>query len=277
MTSTKALFKQMFLQKRRYANLVLLIQTFAVIFMLLMGIIFNRNNPINTLSSGFAGNENIWSTILGLGAITTFFADITFLGLMCWQNEKINLSQTWQLIPTSSSKIWLANILSSLVGCFYVGVIQVVIGLIVLIIDGYSSNINPFGGKFTLDNSDIVGFAEEILVLVGLCLIIFAFVSFTNLLTRAITDQLPIKNVAAIKLIVMAVLVIIGIVIAARINDQVTMMYYNHVLTKTGEFAKVSIDTIGVTALEYWIGSILLGIIDCLLIQNIVEPKIVNR
>ena len=34
MTSTKALFKQMFLQKRRYANLVLLIQTFAVAFML---------------------------------------------------------------------------------------------------------------------------------------------------------------------------------------------------------------------------------------------------
>lgn len=276
MTSTKALFKQMFFQKQRYANLVLLIQTFAVIFMLLMGIIFNRNNPINTLSSGFAGNDNIWSTILGLGAITTFFADITFLGLMCWQNEKINLSQTWQLIPTSSSKIWLINIISSLVECFYVGIIQVVIGLIVLIIDGYSSNINPFGGKFTLDNSDVVGFAEEIMALIGLCLIIFAFVSFTNLLTRAIADQLPIKN-AAIKLIVMAVLVIIGIVIAARINDQVTTMYYNHVLAKTGEFTKVSIDTIGVTALEYWIGSILLGIIDCLLIQNVVEPKIVNR
>ena len=35
MTSNKALFKQMFLQKRRYADLVLLVQVFAVAFMFL--------------------------------------------------------------------------------------------------------------------------------------------------------------------------------------------------------------------------------------------------
>lgn len=279
MTSNKALFKQMFLQKRRYADLVLLVQVFAVAFMFLMGIIFRGNsNPINNISSVFAGNDNIWDLILGLGVLTTFFADITFLGLMCWQNEKINLSQTWQLIPASSSKIWDFNIISSIVECAYIFVIQVVIGLIVLIIDSYSHHINPFSGTSFGANISFVESAwaliEELLALVGLCLIIFVFVSLINFLTRTITDQLPVKNTTGIRLVVMAILVIVGVIIAMQINDQMMTIYYNHLAAHS---ETIDMDNIGLAALEYWIGSILLGIINCLLIQKFVEPKIINR
>lgn len=279
MTSNKALFKQMFLQKRCYADLVLLVQVFAVAFMFLMGIIFRGNsNPINNISSVFAGNDNIWDLILGLGVLTTFFADITFLGLMCWQNEKINLSQTWQLIPASSSKIWVFNIISSIVECAYIFVIQVVIGLIVLIIDSYSHHINPFSGTSFGANISFVESAwaliEELLALVGLCLIIFAFVSLINFLTRTITDQLPVKNTTGIRLVVMAILVIVGVIIAMQINDQMMTIYYNHLAAHS---ETIDMDNIGLAALEYWIGSILLGIINCLLIQKFVEPKIINR
>ena len=279
MTSNRALFKQMFLQKRRYADLVLLVQVFAVAFMFLMGIIFRGNsNPINNISSVFAGNDNIWDLILGLGVLTTFFVDITFLGLMCWQNEKINLSQTWQLIPASSSKIWIFNIISSIVECAYIFVIQVVIGLIVLIIDSYSHHINPFSGTSFGANISFVESAwaliEELLALVGLCLIIFAFVSLINFLTRTITDQLPVKNTTGIRLVVMAILVIVGVIIAMQINDQMMTIYYNHLAAHS---ETIDMDNIGLAALEYWIGSILLGIINCLLIQKFVEPKIINR
>ena len=279
MTSNKALFKQMFLQKRRYADLVLLVQVFAVAFMFLMGIIFRGNsNPINNISSVFAGNDNIWDLILGLGVLTTFFADITFLGLMCWQNEKINLSQTWQLIPASSGKILIFNIISSIVECAYIFVIQVVIGLIVLIIDSYSHHINPFSGTSFGANISFVESAwaliEELLALVGLCLIIFAFVSLINFLTRTINDQLPVKNTTGIRLVVMAILVIVGVIIAMQINDQMMTNYYNHLAAHS---ENIDIDNIGLAALEYWIGSILLGIINCLLIQKFVEPKIINR
>ena len=266
MTSTKALFKQMFLQKRRYANLVLLIQTFAVAFMFLMGVIFKGNgNPINM--------------ILVLGVFTTFFADVTFLGLMCWQNEKINLSQTWQLIPASGSKIWIINIVSSIVECAYIFVIQIVIGLVVVTIDSFSHHINPFVGTSFGANISFIESAwsliEELLTLVGLCLIIFAFVSLANLLTRTIADQLPMKNTTAVRLVVMAILVIVGVIIALRINDQVLTMYTNHLFARAHR--AIDVDTLGVSALEYWIGAILLGIINCLLIQKFVEPKIVNR
>ena len=279
MTSNKALFKQMFLQKRRYADLVLLVQVFAVAFMFLMGIIFRGNsNPINNISSVFAGNDNIWDLILGLGVLTTFFVDITFLGLMCWQNEKINLSQTWQLIPASSGKIWIFNIISSIVECAYIFVIQVVIGLIVLIIDSYSHHINPFSGTSFGANISFVESAwaliEELLALVGLCLIIFAFVSLINFLTRTITDQLPVKKTTGIRLVVMAILVIVGVIIAMQINDQMMTIYYNHLAAHS---ETIDMDNIGLAALEYWIGSILLGIINCLLIQKFVEPKIINR
>ena len=279
MTSNKALFKQMFLQKRRYADLVLLVQVFAVAFMFLMGIIFRGNsNPINNISSVFAGNDNIWDLILGLGVLTTFFVDITFLGLMCWQNEKINLSQTWQLIPASSGKIWIFNIISSIVECAYIFVIQVVIGLIVLIIDSYSHHINPFSDTSFGANISFVESAwaliEELLALVGLCLIIFAFVSLINFLTRTITDQLPVKNTTGIRLVVMAILVIVGVIIAMQINDQMMTIYYNHLAAHS---ETIDMDNIGLAALEYWIGSILLGIINCLLIQKFVEPKIINR
>ena len=280
MTSNKALFKQMFLQKRRYANLVLLVQVFAVAFMFLMGIIFKGNsNPVNNIASGFVGNDNIWDLILGLGTITTFLADATFLGLMCWQNEKINLSQTWQLIPASGSKIWIINIISSIAECAYIFVIQVVIGMIVLIIDSYSHNINPFVGTSFGANiffgETVWAFVEELLALVGLVLIIFSFVSLTNFLTRTIADQLPMKNTTGVRLVVMAILVIVGVIIALRINDQILTMYTNHLFARANK--AIDVDTLGISTLEYWIGAILLGIINCLLIQKFVEPKIVNR
>ncbi|GAA0038196.1 ABC transporter permease [Lactobacillus amylovorus] len=273
MTSTKALFKQMFLQKRRYANLVLLIQTFAVAFMFLMGVIFKGDgNPINNVASGFIGSDNLWDLILCLGVLTTFFADVTFLGLMCWQNEKINLSQTWQLIPASGSKIWIINIVSSIVECAYIFVIQIVIGLVVVTIDSFSHHINPFVGTSFGANISFIESAwsliEELLTLVGLCLIIFAFVSLANLLTRTIADQLPMKNTTAVRLVVMAILVIVGVIIALRINDQVLTMYTNHLFARTHR--AIDVDTLGVSALEYWIGAILLGIINCLLIQKFV-------
>ena len=132
----------------------------------------------------------------------------------------------------------------------------------------------PFGTNISFIES-AWSLIEELLTLVGLCLIIFAFVSLTNLLTRTIADQLPMKNTTAVRLVVMAILVIVGVIIALRINDQVLTMYTNHLFARAHR--AIDVDTLGVSALEYWIGAILLGIINCLLIQKFVEPKIVNR
>lgn len=113
MANFKTLFKQMFVQKRRYANLVLLLQVFAVLFLLVMALLDKSNLAYLNISK----DSNWLDRLLSAGMLETPIADVIFVGLLCWQNEKINLSQTWQLAPASSVKIWLINMLSSLVEC----------------------------------------------------------------------------------------------------------------------------------------------------------------
>lgn len=277
MTSAKALFKQMFLQNRRYAHLVLLVQTFAVIFMFFMDLILNHQNSITEFSNTFfrGKSDNPLEIILGLGIITTIFADIIFTGLLCWQNEKINLSQTWHIVPISDVKLWLINIFSSIAECAYIFIIQVLVGAIVFMLDLGGSLFKEitkifFKASFWVT---VEQFGEQILYLVGLVLVIFTFVSFANLLTRTITDQLPIKNTTTIKLSVMAILVIIAVTIALKLNDQLTMFYIHYAVNDA--IANVW-DWFRISILEYWIVAIVLGLIDSFLISKFVEPKIAS-
>lgn len=280
MTGFKPLFKQMFLQKVRYVHLVLLVQTFAVLFMTIIS--WLTNDEVNIFIFFYNPRDyNIWDFILGLGWITTIFADIVFAALLCWQNEKINLSQTWRLVPISSTKMWLINIFSSLIQCVYIFVIQLAIGFIVLLLDFLSSheNLAPeiksfFGLSRGYSWADFWPFLEFLLYLVGICLIIFTFVSFANLLTRTITDQLPGKNTTGIKIVVMAILVIVAVVIAFRFNDQMTAMYIRHAMKNNNDGY---VDIITVAIAEFFAGSVLLGIIDSYLMHKFVEPRIVNR
>ena len=49
------------------------------------------------------------------------------------RNEKVNLSETWNLIPVSSGKLWLNNIFSSLLTCAYIFIVQnVLLALVAL-------------------------------------------------------------------------------------------------------------------------------------------------
>ena len=251
MTSFKALFKQMFGQKRRYADLVLLLQVFAVLFLLVMAL-WDKSNFVYL---NIDKNSNWIDYILSAGMITTPVADVIFLGLLCWQNEKINLSQTWQLAPISSVKIWLTNMFSSFVECIYN--LSHHLPLLHAMIDS----------KFNW--SDFSPVIEFLLFLSGLVLVIFTFVSFANFLTRAIVDQLPFNNNILIKLFVMALIVIIAVLIAGKLNDQITTMYLRHLAKEN--------DLFGVSTTEYFAGAIVLGVIDSYLISKLVEPKIVSR
>ena len=89
-------------------------------------------------------------------------------------------------------------------------------------------------------------------------------------MTRTITDQLLGKNSTVIKIFVMAILVIVGVTIAFRINDQITTMYINHMMKNRA----YSGDTFPMITIEYFVGSLILGIVNSYLVQKFVEPKI---
>lgn len=169
--------------------------------------------------------------------------------------------------------MWLTNIFSSLIECAYLFVIQAIIGLIVGLIDCFSHQISlsKFIGPVKFSWSDFQGIIELVLYIASICLIVFVFVSFANLLTRAIIDQLPVKNTLGIKIFVMALLVIIAVLIAARFNDQAKVMYTKQMIKGNREG---SIDLIAFGIYEYLGRSLILGIIDSVLIQKLVEPKI---
>lgn len=103
---------QLWRQKRRYANLVLLLQAFAfiLIFVIVSLTIGYGNNillffyPITSLRTAWAG------TLSSLAIVTTVIADLIFASLMAWQNERIDNSQTFQLLPLSTDQLWLVNI-----------------------------------------------------------------------------------------------------------------------------------------------------------------------
>lgn len=271
MTTFKSLFKQMFLQKRRYAHLVLLLQIFAVIFIFVFSINSNEYKSLFVI-----GNKtNNWDILFWIGCYTTVISDLIFLGLLCWQNEKINLSQTWQLVPVSSIKIWLTNIFSGLIECVYIFIIQVIFGILVITFDCLSKKVNFFteitkSAAWNWSWADFEGIIELLIYLISICLIVFTFVSFSNLLTRTIIDQLPGKNTLIIKILVMALLVIIAVFIAAKLNDQVLFMYYSR--TKAVDYDNV--DLLIISIVEYLAGTIVLGIVNCILVDKFVEPKI---
>lgn len=275
MTKFTDLFKQMFLQKRRYAHLVLLVQIFAVIFIFLLEMITNNPGVINFISLSDRSNTTFWDIILSLGILSTGIGDMVFLALLCWQNEKINLSQTWRLIPVSSVKFWWINIFSSLVECAYIFVIQVALGIIVFIFDYMSHGMNFFymAQKYWGINewSDLTKIIEMLLYLVGFCLIVFCFVSFADFLTRTITDQLPGKNTTMVKVLVMMILVIIAVTIAFRINDQITAIYIRHLMRMSNDYA---FDTLPISISEFFAGASILGVANSYLIQKFVEPKV---
>ena len=84
-----------------------------------------------------------------------------------------------------------------------------------------------------------------------------------------VVDQLPFNNNILIKLFVMALIVIIAVLIAGKLNDQITTMYLRHLAKEN--------DLFGVSTTEYFAGAIVLGAIDSYLISKLVEPKIVSR
>ena len=78
------------------------------------------------------------------------------------------------------------------------------------------------------------------------------------------------KNTLIIKILVMALLVIIAVFIAAKLNDQVLFMYYSR--TKAVDYDNV--DLLRISIVEYLVGTIVLGIVNCILVDEFVETKI---
>lgn len=281
MTTFKSLNQQLFRQKRHYANLVLCIQLFAIIFLSILTLVNDKDMSSTRTVFGiyFSGKaHDYWAIPCEMAIITTIFADLLFAGLMCWQNEKINNSQTFQLIPFSTNQTWLTNLFSSLLACAYLFVIQVIFCWLSFIPSEIYAKRNIFVDtvKVLIDprSNDYWSLLQDLEYLVVLTLLIFIAVTFVNYASTIICEHLPIKNTQWVRILLIGLITILGLYIALQIDSHLTDYYIIHttaVRKHGGEF--IVDDPMWLSNLEIIAGDIVFGALDLWLGHKYWEPK----
>lgn len=125
-----------------------------------------------------------WSAAIGL---------IIYLIISIWQSNKMLQSKTWNLIPMSSSKLYLTHLSSALIGCLYFVILQTLLLLIFMVpLIHHSSDTwmihLPFIGPYLLSSTSWfdLNFIDyfKILLLVVLILVFIYSISALILITR---------------------------------------------------------------------------------------------
>lgn len=275
MTNFGQLFKQIWSQKWKYLYLIFLINLFAVVFISVFALITKNYNLFFFYSTDHDLGHFWQSNFINL----TMLFDLAFCATICWQNEKINTSQTWHLIPVDDRKIYIANITSSLIACGVFFFLQQVVNTILLIptqgmqslayvFQGFGLYPRTFPG---ITNSSQTSFIFYWFFIVLIILSIYFFVSLINFVSKIISDELPFKSTLWIRLLIIAVVVITGVYLASIIlphlenfidAKQRTLQIYD----------PVWLDDIFLVGIN-----IIVGLLDLWLVKKWIEPKIVNR
>lgn len=280
MADFKSVFKQIFDQKKKYVHLVLLVQLFAVVFLTIFMVITNHTKDDSSLSLLVGGVYGTWWELpFGLMISLTILSDIVFAGIMSWQNEKINLSQTWRQIPISDSKLFSANVLSSMIACAYIFTVQVIVTCLCYIPSAMHEKKNflvEIWNGLGVGTNRFNGWLEELLAIIGLAFVVFAFVSFADLSSRAIIETLPVKQTKWIRMLVTAILVIVAAYIYISVDNQVQNHIFAYYDKNYHEYIPKG-DPVWITVIEIFVAGSICSCFNYWLINRYVEPKIVNR
>ncbi|RVU71715.1 MULTISPECIES: ABC transporter permease [Lactobacillus] len=274
----KSLTRQLFVQKRHYANLVLLIEAFAIIFVFFTSVITDPKGTQQSISNFFMGIGQDWPELL-VGSVILFsiFADMIFCGLLCWQNERVNSSQSWQLVPASTNQVWLINLFSSLLACAYIFIIQLVVGFFSAIpfeIDRHRNLWLDLKKVIGIGNNDFWTTLQTLEFLVAMVLLIFTMVTFVNYSSKTISEVLPNGNTNWIKLLVFAIVAVICVYLCLSINHHLTNYYIQNtylVRKNGGEF--IYENPMWLENLEFIAGIIVFGGLDLWLGHKYWEPR----
>ena len=262
----------MWVQKSRYIYLLFVINLFTIAFLS----IFAWGTGNYDLTFFYTPTHNLGSFWRYNMATLTIYFDIAFCAVTCWQNEKINMSQTWHLAAVDERKTYLANVFSSLIACGVFFLLQQVINILLLIPtmgpNCVAEAFSQFGLSPLTPNVPGINVSFEFywLFVVLVILFIYFFVSFANFVSRIVSNELPVKSTLWIRLLIMAILVIIAV--------YVWLIVLSHLqnLVDTNKVLQ-SYDPIWLDDLLLLIVDLVFGLCDILFVRKWIEPKIVNR
>lgn len=220
MTSFSHAFRVMWRPKFRSMNQLLFFNLIAVVITMLYQI----------WQLGLANLEMI-TTVMGWGAVFGFVAFV----LLTRQNEQMLVSDTYRLLPTGDTKLYLANLVTSLVALVYVGVVQVVLVLIGTAMTGktirnwFQTNVNFQMNAADLRNLALYG-TTSVFWVVAIVLWIWVFVNLIHFGTNTISAFLPNVQQRIVKVVLAVILTWVAIRFMswiAHLESQV----YNHFTT----------------------------------------------
>lgn len=269
MTKFITLFKQMWLQKLKYVYLAFIINIFLIIFISAFAT-FSHDYDLNFFYSPEKNLNSFWASNF---ATITLYVDLAFFALTCWEDEKINLSQTWHLIPTNEKKLFTANIISSLASCGLLFLMQQIVNTLLFLpsrgaksLSFVFSSFSLWMNKYNTLSSTLLHWLFIILIIVFL----YLFVSFANFSSRIISETLPVKSTLWIRLFLIALLVIIAVY-----SGSIILSHVDGIINRVNILRNY--DPIWLDDLLVFIVSFILGIFDLWFIDKYIEPKINNR
>lgn len=221
MTSFWTLFREFFREKSKSAYWLLLINVIAALAATVIMFVSLRNEGQATIDFGNYKTDASMLTAVsmafaGMMAVFAGLIDFAYLIMTTVTNEKINRSQTWQLIPISNGKMYVGNTLSSLASLVYLGIMQLIISLIFGLIAYFSNSLlrKELSTEFAHTQFNFSDFASPILLIALTTILVTLFwyeiVSFLHFITRTVIDFLPSAN--KFVLLIIRLVVFVGVV-----------------------------------------------------------------
>ncbi|WP_297820497.1 ABC transporter permease [uncultured Lactobacillus sp.] len=237
MTSFKNLFARMSKAKMRNIYLLVLIQLVSSLLITIWSLI---------TSSGFRGDAGLLSWFIIVMTLMPFI-DIAYVFISTWQNEKEFDSQTWRLIPISSTKFYIANISSAIVNGLYLVVLQLAMGIVAFLPAVFDHNIrfnvwqisNAVGKEVSGGNywaKFFEAFPIGILLSEFIAFLLFAFLIYSivatiDLSSKTILDFLPERHSKIFRAIIIIVLVFVLLIASGNVMNMLYQMDPAHVMT----------------------------------------------
>ncbi|WP_125764652.1 hypothetical protein [Companilactobacillus hulinensis] len=220
MTSFGSLFKVMFKDKFRSMNFILMLNVIAIVVSIAWDAIQEGLNPTAPLAIAMG-----WSMLALLMA---------FVQLSISQERKYT-RDSYRLIPTSNTKFYLANMVSSLASYFYVLVVEVVFYFATALFDWsyYMKNLQAMSivnGRAIFDAPNAIT-GSSVLLAVSLTSLILAWttINLIHMASSAATNFLPLtgrKFLSAVIYVVVTwvVLQFVG-VLSGSANDALNIIF----------------------------------------------------
>ncbi|QNQ80394.1 hypothetical protein [Lactobacillus sp. PV034] len=218
MLSSSSLLKYMWCKKNKTVNLLLLMQFIIAIIGAIWSVCAN---------SKFTFWQK-WSQGIAMVGITTPFVIIIYLFLSIYRNEKINSSQSWQLLPISSTKLYLINLFTAILNGLYLVLGQILMALVVIIPLIFDEKFRRGTGIIwhkiwsdttTLFKDDLSIFILSILLILLFAIAIYLFVTTINFVSTLLLEQFSKNNTKFLRFFLVIILVVIAFIMGLYIID----------------------------------------------------------